>query len=214
MPTNNSKEIFMKKTALSLAVAALVLMSGCGDKKSESTSHETAAPAAKTESAVKPAAQKTEETAAAQTEEKKAETQAAEEKPAEAAAAAPAAAEEVATTAKEEAQKQVEKVTESVAKGEAEAKESVEKKVEEAKAQIDVTTLYTKCAGCHGMKGEKHALGKSNVIAGQSKEDLVKKIKGYQDGSYGGAMKAVMVGQVKGLSAEQIDALADHISKM
>ena len=202
----------MKKTALSLAVAALVLMSGCGDKKSESTAHEAAAPAAKTESAVKPAAQKAEETAAAQTEEKKAETPAAEEKPAE--AAAPAAAEEVAAAAKEEAQKQVEKVTESVAKGEAEAKESVEAKVEEAKAQIDVTSLYTKCAGCHGMKGEKHALGKSNIIAGQSKEDLVKKIKGYQDGSYGGAMKVLMVGQVKDLSAEQIEALADHISKM
>ena len=203
----------MKKTALSLAAAALVLMSGCGDKKSESTTHESAAPAVKTESAVKPAEKSAAEAAPAVTEEQKAEAPAAEEKPAEA-TAAPAAAEEIAAAAKEEAQKQVEQVTDSVAKGEAEAKENVQAKVEEAKAQIDVTTLYTKCAGCHGMKGEKHALGKSNIIAGQSEEDLVKKIKGYQDGSYGGAMKAMMTGQVKGLSAEQIDALAEYISKM
>ncbi|WP_236579125.1 c-type cytochrome [Hydrogenimonas urashimensis] len=187
----------MKKRALAIAVTALVLMSGCGEKKSETKSHE-AAPVAKSETTtVKP--EKKEESA--KPEKKGAET-----------AATPA--DEAAAAAKESAQKEVANVAESVAQGEAEAKESIEKKAEEVKSQIDVATLFTKCAGCHGMKGEKHALGKSNIIAGQPKEELVKKIKGYQDGSYGGAMKAMMAGQVKGLNADQIDALADYISKM
>ena len=199
----------MKRTALSIAVAALVLMSGCGDKKKETAAHEASVPVTKTETqaAVKPAEKRAEESVPA-TETPKA---AAAEKPQ---AAESSSVSESVESVKEEARKQMQSVADSVAKGEAEANETVSAKVEEVKAQIDVTTLYTKCAGCHGMNGEKHALGKSNIIAGQSKEDLVKKIKGYQDGTYGGAMKGLMSGQVKGLSAEEVDALADYISKL
>ncbi len=76
----------------------------------------------------------------------------------------------------------------------------------------DGAALYKKCAACHGANGEKHALGKSKVIQGMSKEELVTAMNGYKDGTYGGPMKALMKGQVTSLSAEDTDTLADFIS--
>ncbi len=76
----------------------------------------------------------------------------------------------------------------------------------------DGAALYKKCAACHGANGEKHALGKSKVIQGMSKEDLVTAMNGYKDGSYGGPMKALMKGQVASLSDEDTNTLADFIS--
>ena len=72
---------------------------------------------------------------------------------------------------------------------------------------------YAKCAGCHGADGEKAALGKSKIIKDMSKEDYVASLKGYQDGTDGGPMKGLMVGQVKGLDDAAIQALADQIVK-
>lgn len=69
-----------------------------------------------------------------------------------------------------------------------------------------------KCASCHGMKAEKSALGKSQVIAGWSEQQVTEALKGYQAGTYGKEMKALMQGQAKPLSDTQIDALAKHIS--
>jgi len=40
----------------------------------------------------------------------------------------------------------------------------------------DGASLYKKCAGCHGAKAEKKALGKSNIIAGLDVATLVKDI--------------------------------------
>ena len=42
--------------------------------------------------------------------------------------------------------------------------------------------LYSKCIACHGVDGTKHALGKSAVIAGQSIDMLVRKLKAYKAG--------------------------------
>jgi len=67
------------------------------------------------------------------------------------------------------------------------------------------------CAGCHGKNFEKKALGKSKIVKDMSKEDIVKALKGYKAGTYGGAMKATMVGQVKALSDADIEALASQI---
>jgi len=78
----------------------------------------------------------------------------------------------------------------------------------------DGAALYKKCASCHGSQGEKKALGKSKVINEFSKENLVSALKGYKDGSYGGSMKALMKGQVSGLSSDDIDALSTHISTL
>ena len=53
---------------------------------------------------------------------------------------------------------------------------------------------YAKCVACHGATGEKVALGKSKIIKDMTKAEIVASLKGYQDGTYGGAMKGLMVG--------------------
>ena len=72
---------------------------------------------------------------------------------------------------------------------------------------------YQKCAGCHGGAGEKAALGKSKVISDMTKQEIVDSLKGYQAGTYGRAMKGLMVAQVKDLSDADIDAIAAKIGK-
>jgi len=67
------------------------------------------------------------------------------------------------------------------------------------------------CIGCHGATFEKKAMGVSKVVKDMSKEDIVKALNGYKDGSYGGRMKAMMAGQVKSLDDTAIKALADAI---
>jgi len=82
-------------------------------------------------------------------------------------------------------------------------------------AAVDGKTIYTqKCVSCHGMKAEKSALGKSQIIADFTEEQIKDALKGYQDGSYGKEMKGLMQGQVKSLNGEQIDALAQHITTL
>ena len=71
--------------------------------------------------------------------------------------------------------------------------------------------LYKKCVGCHGVKAEKAALGKSKIVANMSKEEIVKALQGYKDGTYGGAMKGIMRGQVASLETKDFNALAEHI---
>ena len=177
----------MKKEILTaLSAAAVLMLTGCGNGEGQKTRMEVSAEAPKTHT--EPAAE-----------------------------AAPAPVKAVAEQARQEAHKAVETIEKNVQKAVDDAKQEASKAVESAKEaapKADGAALFTKCAGCHGAKGEKHALGKSNIIAGQSKADLVKKIKGYQDGSYGGAMKGLMVSQVKGLNDAQIEALADYISKL
>jgi len=69
------------------------------------------------------------------------------------------------------------------------------------------------CVGCHGQNFEKSAMGKSKIVKDMSKEDIVKALKGYKDGSYGGAMKGLMKGQVASLDDAAIEALAAEIKK-
>lgn len=87
--------------------------------------------------------------------------------------------------------------------------------VKEKPVQTDASALYgTKCASCHGAKAEKPALGKSQVIAGWSTSKIEEALHGYQAGTYGKEMKALMTGQAKSLSAEQIKSLAKYISTL
>lgn len=82
-------------------------------------------------------------------------------------------------------------------------------------ALIDGGALFAqKCASCHGAKAEKSALGKSQIIATFSEQQIKDALHGYQSGTYGKEMKALMQGQAKPLSNEQIDALAKHISTL
>lgn len=80
-------------------------------------------------------------------------------------------------------------------------------------AAADGAALYkSQCASCHGMNGEKKALNKSQVIKDFSKAQIVTALKGYQDGSYGGAMKAIMKSKVANLSDADIDAIAETVA--
>ena len=68
------------------------------------------------------------------------------------------------------------------------------------------------CQGCHGANFENKAMGKSKIVKDMSKDDIIKALKGYKDGSYGGAMKGIMKGQVASLSDADISAMADAIA--
>jgi len=79
-------------------------------------------------------------------------------------------------------------------------------------AMADGAALYKKCAGCHGAKGEKHALGKSAVIAGMDVATLEKDMKEYKAGTLNKhGMGMLMKGQVAALSDADIKALAEYI---
>jgi cytochrome c553 len=78
----------------------------------------------------------------------------------------------------------------------------------------DGATIFKTCAGCHGANAEKAALGKSQIIKGWEKNKIVAALKGYKDGTYGGAMKGVMKGQVARLDDNKIDAVATYISSL
>ena len=80
-------------------------------------------------------------------------------------------------------------------------------------ATVAFANPYAKCATCHGANGEKAALGKSKIIKDMSKADFVAAMKGYQDGTYGGAQKGLMVGQVKDMPEATMNEIADLIIK-
>ena len=135
-------------------------------------------------------------------------------------AEAPAHSETVAqkaTKAVETASAAVEKTakeaTKTVAEKATKAVEATKEAVSSAKATVAAPAAYTKCAGCHGKDGKMKALGKSEVIAGQAKADLVKKIGEYKAGTRNVAgMGALMKGQVAGLSDADVDAIATYVS--
>ena len=75
--------------------------------------------------------------------------------------------------------------------------------------------LFAKCAGCHGQDGKTKALGKSNPIAGLPADTIVKDLEGYKAGTLNKhGMGGVMKGQAAALSADDMKALADYISKL
>ena len=80
-------------------------------------------------------------------------------------------------------------------------------------ACIAFANRYQKCIGCHGANGEKVALGKSKIMKDMTKQEIIDSLKGYKDGSYGGAMKALMKGQVATLSDTDIQTIAEKIGK-
>lgn len=117
---------------------------------------------------------------------------------------------EVASDAKEAVEKKVEEAKETVAKKVDEAKEAV---ASATSTKMEAPAVYAACAGCHGKDGQLKALGKSAVIAGQSKEDIVTKMNGYKAGTLNVAgMGVLMKGQSEKLSDADIDALATYLS--
>ncbi len=76
----------------------------------------------------------------------------------------------------------------------------------------DGAGLFKSCAGCHGAHGEKAALGKSQIIKGWDASKTESALRGYKNGTYGGAMKGVMKGQVARLSDEDMKIISAHIA--
>lgn len=77
----------------------------------------------------------------------------------------------------------------------------------------DGAALYQKCAACHGLKGEKAALGKSEVIAGWNSAKTLEALKGYKAGTRNTkGMGALMKGQTAALSDVDMKVLADYIA--
>ena len=108
-------------------------------------------------------------------------------------------------------------VVENVTKSATDMTKDVQKKIHEATAPtstVDGKALYARCGSCHGQNGEKKALNTSAIIQGWSKAEVLKALKGYQNGTYGGNMKGVMLGQVKNFGDAELEALATHISSL
>jgi len=74
--------------------------------------------------------------------------------------------------------------------------------------------LYQRCAACHGNHAEKSALNQSAVIGEWDSKRIAASILGYQEGTYGGAMKTLMQNQVKNLSPVQVQALSEYIANL
>ena len=131
---------------------------------------------------------------------------------------------EVAKNVTDDVLEKSQKIKEQVVEGATQTKDKIEETinniVETKTASKDETTssldkgkaLYLKCAGCHGASAEKPALGKSQVIKGWSKEQLVEALNGYKDGTYGAVMKGVMKSQVSTMTQEDIEAVSEYIA--
>jgi cytochrome c553 len=121
---------------------------------------------------------------------------------------------------KSEVKAEAPKAEEKKVEAKAEAPKAEEKKVEakaeapKAEAKKDSSTVnVTACAGCHGANFEKKAMGVSKIVKDMAKADIVTALKGYKDGSYGGAMKGIMKGQSDPLSDAQIEGIANKVGK-
>jgi len=69
------------------------------------------------------------------------------------------------------------------------------------------------CAACHGADWSKHAMGVSKVVANLTHDEIATALKGYKAGTYGGARKGVMKGQVARYSDADLEAFAKTIGK-
>lgn len=70
--------------------------------------------------------------------------------------------------------------------------------------------LYnTKCVSCHGIKGD--GLGTNPVLAGQTKNDLIRKIKNHKEAENSSNRMKYITNQ---LNDKEIEEIANHISTL
>ncbi len=75
--------------------------------------------------------------------------------------------------------------------------------------------LYKKCAGCHGKYGEKNALGKSDIIANLSNNQIVSRLNSYKNGTRSKhEMGGLMKGQIVRYSSQEIQLVANYINRL
>lgn len=79
----------------------------------------------------------------------------------------------------------------------------------------DGSAMYQKCAACHGLKGEKPALGKSQAIGGWKADKTLEALKGYKAGTRNTkGMGALMKGQLAAINDADMKVLADYIATL
>ncbi len=88
------------------------------------------------------------------------------------------------------------------------------KSIKRVLAPKSATELFKQCQACHGLKAEKAAMNRSAIIKNWSALRIKEALLGYKKGSYGGALKSVMQAQIKMLSRQELEALAEYISKL
>ena len=76
----------------------------------------------------------------------------------------------------------------------------------------DGAAIYKKCAACHGEKADVKYANKVPALASISKEERVKALQGYKDGSNNNfGMGKVMQLHAKNLSDEDMAAVSEYI---
>ncbi|MDR1614124.1 MAG: c-type cytochrome [Campylobacteraceae bacterium] len=218
----------MRNILISAAIAAVIL-SGCGDKKETNTLKEINKTAqnvlSDVKSGVSDAIEKADEAAQKIHEVKNDIAEQAEKTEKE----AKEALEKATNTGKEilqkanntinDAEKAADKIiNENIKPTIDTAKQKAENIAEAAAAPVvnadKGKKLFTTCIPCHGTKAEKSAVNKSQIINKWSKEQILKALKGYKDGTYGGAFKATMTPTVKKLSDADMEELAAYIADL
>jgi len=76
----------------------------------------------------------------------------------------------------------------------------------------DIQVAIKRCAECHGIRGEKSALHRSNIINKLSKETFMSRLNGYLKGTYGGKLKAFMRSRIAYLNKRQLTAIAEYFT--
>ncbi len=74
-------------------------------------------------------------------------------------------------------------------------------------------TNLNNCKGCHGANWEKRALGMSKVVADMTKKEVIQALIGYKEGTYGGAKKGIMLGQLAKYSDKELHEMAKIIKQ-
>lgn len=186
-------------TMLSI-VAAAMLFTGCGEKAKDSATDAAAKAVESTKEAASHAVDATKEAA---------------DKAVEAAKETTAKAVEATKDAADKAVEATKEAVDSAKEGVAAATATATAAVAATAKNVAGAAAYEKCKGCHGADGKTLALGKSPVIAGQSKEELVTKLNGYKAGTINVAgMGTLMKGQVASMDDAAIDAVAAYISAL
>lgn len=78
----------------------------------------------------------------------------------------------------------------------------------------DGTTIFNRCAKCHGIDGRHKAFGKSAKIAGAPTEQIVEVLEIFKKMSKVDKFAKVMNKEVSKLSEAEIHAVAEYISKL
>ncbi|MDQ1325012.1 MAG: hypothetical protein QG564_136 [Campylobacterota bacterium] len=205
----------MKKITLFSLIAAAVLFTACGEETKKEAAEATAAvqetaskAAEETKLAAQEAASKTVEATKEAVDAVKTEAVEVAEKTKEAAAEMVQAVAPKATTTEENI------TTSETTQEVSEANQTIETPNQETKV-LEAPAAYAKCTGCHGQDGKTKALGKSEIIAGQSEANLVASMNEYKAGTRNvSGMGALMKSQMDTVSDEEIKAIAAYISSI